>query len=227
MSNRSDIAVALRQLRQRASLTVRALAAAVGLSSSGYAFYEREFKQAALPLSLVEKLMPVLTSRGVDAAAVLALGGLGPGAAGGLFAGEALMLRASDWLLVDVFDMARGVPGLNDPLYEQPIRRSAFAFARRDDLAVVIVGGDAMAPTILGGDTIVADLRARSIGPNGLYLVAWQGDPTLHLRRAERQAGSSAITLTADNPHYKSDLTVDERQVVVLGRILTHEKRIG
>ncbi|MBV8589956.1 MAG: helix-turn-helix domain-containing protein [Acetobacteraceae bacterium] len=73
-------ALGLKRLRERAGLTVRALAHALGLPSSTYASYER-YKKDHLPISLVPALRPALIGRGapqIIETELLALAGLAP-----------------------------------------------------------------------------------------------------------------------------------------------------
>lgn len=73
------VSAQLRMIRERAGLTVRALAEAIEAPLSSYSSYEREtFKQPWLPMKLVRRLMPHLVGRGVPPiteADVLALAG--------------------------------------------------------------------------------------------------------------------------------------------------------
>lgn len=73
----------LKRLREstRPKLSVRGMAAELGMTPSSYGHYEelRTFKKPFLPMDLVRKLLPVLSSRGIPEAEVLALGGVDTG----------------------------------------------------------------------------------------------------------------------------------------------------
>lgn len=70
----------LKALRSMAEpkLTVRGLAAEIGMQPSTYAAYEdpKKFKKPVLPLDLVKKLAPVFENRGVAKSEVFSLAGL-------------------------------------------------------------------------------------------------------------------------------------------------------
>lgn len=74
----------LKALRVRAALSVRGMAALLGMSSSGYLHYEtaERFKDPYLPLKLAEEIAEILKPRGVNSAEVLALAGIAPGPGG-------------------------------------------------------------------------------------------------------------------------------------------------
>ena len=59
-------------------MSVRALAEALGMPASSYAFYEdpKKFKKAYLPIELMKSLMMHLAPNGVDQRAILELAGL-------------------------------------------------------------------------------------------------------------------------------------------------------
>lgn len=67
----------LKALRERAGLSVRAMADLVGMSSSGYSHYETpaRFKDAFLPMRIAQDIARALEPRGIDQAQVMALAG--------------------------------------------------------------------------------------------------------------------------------------------------------
>lgn len=70
----------LKELRNAAvpKLTVRAMAEALGVESSSYAYYEdaKKFKKPILPFDLAKKISVILGERGVDPSKVMQLAGL-------------------------------------------------------------------------------------------------------------------------------------------------------
>ena len=70
----------LKELRNAAAprLTVRAMAEALGVESSSYAYYEdaKKFKKPILPFDLAKKISVILGERGVDPSKVMQLAGL-------------------------------------------------------------------------------------------------------------------------------------------------------
>lgn len=72
-----DIPHRLKALREAAGLSIRALAAELGMSSSGYAHYETpsRFKDAYLPMQMAQDLARILAAHGVSPDEVMALAG--------------------------------------------------------------------------------------------------------------------------------------------------------
>src|SRR5258708_24826708 len=67
----------LKLLRQRAGLSIRQVAEALGMEhGSSYQHYEDRFKKPLMPLDLVLKLVPIFEPRGVEAAELFALAGV-------------------------------------------------------------------------------------------------------------------------------------------------------
>lgn len=77
MTENAETIRRLKALRERAGLSIRALAHELGMSSSGYAHYEtpERFKDAYLPVDVAQRLGPVLQRHGVPAEDVYALTG--------------------------------------------------------------------------------------------------------------------------------------------------------
>jgi hypothetical protein len=77
-------ALSLKALRERArpKLSVRGMAAALGMSPSKYTHYEnpKTFKKSYLPMDMVRELVPILGAHNIAEADVLALGGVEAGA---------------------------------------------------------------------------------------------------------------------------------------------------
>lgn len=73
-----SVAPRLKEVRERAGLTVRAMAEALGRPSSSYAAYEdpKKFKKPILPFDLAKQIAEVVEGRGVSRAEVMQLAGL-------------------------------------------------------------------------------------------------------------------------------------------------------
>lgn len=93
----------LKALRSQAQpkITVRGLAAAIGMQPSTYAAYEdpKKFKKPVLPLDLVKKLAPVFMERGIKKSDVFSLAGL-TGDLETLIKSDTGDSENSDWLTV-------------------------------------------------------------------------------------------------------------------------------
>lgn len=77
----SDIPHQLKALRESAGLSIRKLAAELGMSSSGYSHYETpaRFKDQFLPMQIARDLARVLGPYGIQPDHVMKLAGTGPG----------------------------------------------------------------------------------------------------------------------------------------------------
>ena len=77
MVETSAVSRQLKLLRQRAGLSIREVAHALGMENgSSYQHYEDRFRRPFLPLELVQKLTPIFAGKGVDAAELYALAGI-------------------------------------------------------------------------------------------------------------------------------------------------------
>lgn len=66
----------LKQLRERANLSVRRMAEALdGMAPSSYQHYEDKFKREFLPYDFVKKIVTVLVPLGIDETDIIALAG--------------------------------------------------------------------------------------------------------------------------------------------------------
>ncbi len=90
MSEISQAARRLKLLRERAGLSMRAVSEALGWTLTRYQHYEDRYRRPYLPLDLARLLADVFAPRGVPAADVLALAGIGadPGLPPGKTAAE-------------------------------------------------------------------------------------------------------------------------------------------
>lgn len=75
MATESKSAKALKALRARSGLSVRALADLLEMSPSSYQYYEDDYKKPYLPRELVDKLTEHLSISGIDRAEIDALAG--------------------------------------------------------------------------------------------------------------------------------------------------------
>jgi len=76
MSEISEAARRLKQLRERSGLSMRQVADALGWSLTRYQHYEDRYKRRWLPLDLTRQLGALFESRGIDPQELLALAGL-------------------------------------------------------------------------------------------------------------------------------------------------------
>lgn len=85
-----------------------------------------------------------------------------------------------------------------------------------DNLAVMQVLGDSMAPTLRSGDTTLIDPTARQIEDDRIYLIENAGN--LLLRRLQLEIGGR-LRIMADNPLHH-EFTVASDEITVRGRVV-------
>src|SRR5579862_5052937 len=77
MAEPTPVSRCLKLLRQRAGLSIRQVAEALGMEhGSSYQHYEDRFKKPLLPLDLILKLVPIFEPRGIEAGELFALAGV-------------------------------------------------------------------------------------------------------------------------------------------------------
>ena len=79
MTEISEAARRLKELREQAGLTMRAVSEALGWSLTRYQHYEDRYKRRFLPFELARDLEAIFTPHGVESGAVLSLAGIEPG----------------------------------------------------------------------------------------------------------------------------------------------------
>lgn len=79
MTEISEAARRLKELREQAGLTMRAVSEALGWSLTRYQHYEDRYKRRFLPFELARDLEAIFTPHGVESGAVLQLAGIEPG----------------------------------------------------------------------------------------------------------------------------------------------------
>lgn len=141
----------LKDIRNRAGLTVRAIAHLMDMSSSGYSHYENpaRFKDAFLPMDIARKIAAITAPRGIDPAEVMALAGLsaplptdGPDHRAG-------------------FREADATPFLGAPGHEADFARLITQLApRTTNSGSYRISRDMLGIGLLAGDVVVVDRRA-------------------------------------------------------------------
>jgi len=79
MTEISEAARHLKELREQAGLTMRAVSEALGWSLTRYQHYEDRYKRRFLPFELARDLEAIFAPHGVESGAVLQLAGIEPG----------------------------------------------------------------------------------------------------------------------------------------------------
>lgn len=223
----SPAARRLKQLRQRAGLSIREVAQALGMEhGSSYQHYEDRFRKQLLPLELVQKLVTLFAPGGVDPAELYALAGVNgtgerplvspsPRADGtGLLRIEELDVRAS---------AGGGLAGDHENVvaeWQLPsgvIRQ--YSTAPAAELRIITVMGDSMEPTLLPGQRVLVDAGNRTPSPPGIFVV-WDG-LGLVVKRIQVLPHSEPprVKITSDNAKYDPyERTLDE--AYIQGRVI-------
>jgi phage repressor protein C with HTH and peptisase S24 domain len=183
------------------------------------AAYVQQYLQRGTPRRLGERERGLLARYfGVDEAL---LGG--PGNRATLSAEMAIVPR------IEVGASAGG-GGLSDEGVAVP-----FAFDRRwlrrmsaqpDQLAIIQVEGDSMAPTLAHGDDIMVDnADAADRLRDGIYVL--RRDGVLLVKRLARGASHDCVTIISDNAAYPAAVDVPIASLTLVGRVIWTARRIG
>ncbi len=87
-----------------------------------------------------------------------------------------------------------------------------------ENLAILKVYGDSMAPTLLNGDDVLVDMSVKHIGRDGLYVLA--ADHEVQVKRVSRSPLDKSLSISSDNPAAQSWAGVSDENVFVLGRVI-------
>lgn len=99
--------------------------------------------------------------------------------------------------------------------------RSLFGNRPQQDVKVMTVSGDSMAPTLVSGDRLFVDVSVRHFQTDGVYSFVF--GKTFHLKRLQMQGDKLAVL--SDNPSYEKWYIKEENQdqLYVMGKALIHE----
>ncbi|HUZ74061.1 MAG TPA: S24 family peptidase [Stellaceae bacterium] len=219
MADASPAARKLKLLRQRAGLSIREVAHALGMEhGSSYQHYEDRFRKAHLPLDLMRKLAPIFAKGGVEASELLALAGIdgrsGGGDGGNMLRIEELDVRAS---------AGAGLVGGEERIVAQwqvptEIVRG-YSTAPASELRIITVIGDSMEPALLPGQRVLVDTGDRLPSPPGIFVV-WDGLGLVVKRiQALPHSEPPRVKITSDNAKYDPyERTLEE--AYIQGRVI-------
>lgn len=226
----SKAALSLKRLRERAGLSVRETAEALGRPASSYASYEDKYKKPFLPIDLVHALIPVLAPRGVKAEELFALAGVTkevmpprPRVA----AGKDGAAAGQGNLTIDEVDVRASAGGGAENHGEQKVAewqipRALVHYATNsapERVKIITVIGDSMEPTFRTLDKVMVDTSDVIPSPPGVFVV-WDG-LNLVLKRVQYVPHSDPprVRITSDNDHYSPyERSLDE--AYIRGRVL-------
>jgi transcriptional regulator with XRE-family HTH domain len=208
MAEAASVSRRLKQLRQRAGLSIREVAHALGMEhGSSYQHYEDRYRKPLLPLEFAQRLIPIFGAKGIDAAELYALAGVdGSG-------GRALAAKSEDagTLRIEELDVRAsagdGLTGDNEKVVaEWRVPSEVVRFystAPAAELRIITVLGDSMEPTLQPGQRVVVDTGDKTPSPPGIFVV-WDG-LGLVVKRVQVLAHSepTRVRITSDNPKYE------------------------
>jgi len=151
-------------------------------------------------------------------------------------AGHNFDLNGEAYCLVPVYDAraAAGPGALNAPTPE-PLHHNVFrkewlkgvTSAQPKDLAVMRVAGDSMWETLHDGDFILVDRTIKRCARDGLYVVRFSTDDELMVKRLLRHAGTGLLILKSDNAAYGSQVTMNDEDLFIEGRVIWLGRNLG
>src|SRR5579864_6314820 len=221
----------LKQLRQRAGLSIRQVAQALGMEyGSSYQHYEDRFKKPLLPLELVLKLVPIFAPAGIDAGELYALAGVdatGERPVSTIATGPAKSEAAGRILRIPELDVRAaagdGLTGGGEKIVDEWSLPSGmvrhYSTAPASDLRIITVMGDSMEPTLQPGQRILVDTGDRNPSPPGVFVV-WDG-LGLVVKRCQVVPHSAPprVRITSDNAKYDAyERTLTE--AYIQGRVI-------
>jgi hypothetical protein len=98
--------------------------------------------------------------------------------------------------------------------------------ASSSDLSIIRVRGDSMFPTLTDGDDIMVDRSLRGARVlDGIYVL--RRDDTLAVKRIAVHPGSRRLTISSDNPAYRTWPECDPSEIDVIGRVVWAGRKIS
>jgi len=193
---------------------------------SSYQHYEDRFRKQYLPLEFVQRLVPIFTKAGADAADVYALAGV-DATGGHPLRGPGLGSEADRVVRIEELDVrasaGAGLTGENERVVDRWYIPNAIirghSAAAPTDLRIITVMGDSMEPALQPGQRILVDTGDRKPSPPGIFVV-WDG-LGLVVKRVQMLAHSEPprVKITSDNPKYDPyERTLDE--AYIQGRVI-------
>ena len=209
-----DIRATLERLKQQNGASYAALSRMLGRNAA----YLQQFVKRGTPARLDERDRALLASFfGVDEALL-----------GGPLSSNSSMVQ------VKRLDVAASAgPG---SVIEREVQLGAYSFdsawlrgvsrARPEDLSIIRVAGDSMAPTLIEGDDVLVDqsIGGRAIR-DGVYVL--RRDETLMVKRLAVAPNAATLTISSDNAAYPtwSDCPFDS--IAVVGRVVWTGRKLG
>jgi phage repressor protein C with HTH and peptisase S24 domain len=113
-----------------------------------------------------------------------------------------------------------------EPIYEMGFSKEllgALTSARNEELAVIIVRGDSMLPTLMDGDQMLVDITQRNTNRDGMFILRY--DDVLRVKRIDVNPANLRLRVKSDNPGYES-FEVNPADLDVIGRVVWVGRRV-
>jgi transcriptional regulator with XRE-family HTH domain len=90
---------------------------------------------------------------------------------------------------------------------------------QHNDIILLTVRGDSMAPTLNNNDLVLVDMRANKVEDNAIYVLQLNG--ALVIKRVQRKFNGTVV-IKCDNPAYEDEFLTPEEahHLAVLGRVV-------
>lgn len=109
------------------------------------------------------------------------------------------------------------------PFRAQQLTRVTTAPLER--LAVIMVRGDSMDPTLANQDHVLVDTTVNRVGRDGIYILALEDE--LLVKRCWIELDSGDIIVKSDNPQYGEQRVTDKERIDVKGRVVWIGRALG
>ena len=109
------------------------------------------------------------------------------------------------------------------PFREQQISR--LTNANYDSLAVILVRGDSMEPTLSNQDQVLVDTSVTKISTDGIYIIALEDD--LLVKRCKVDLNTRDVLVISDNEKYPMDRVTKRSKLDVKGRVIWIGRALG
>lgn len=108
----------------------------------------------------------------------------------------------------------------------EPIWLRRITRARPDELSIIKVVGDSMAPTLADGDDVLVDQsEAGRALRDGIYVL--RRDDALMVKRLAVAPTSATLTISSDNPAYPTWRDCPLDSIALVGRAIWSGRRLG
>jgi hypothetical protein len=231
MSDLGPIPLRLKALREHAGLSVRAMAEALEMPSSSYAFNEdiKKFKKPLLPVPLATKIADVLEHHDVPRHLVMALAGMSP--TGEIMAQPEDLADQLDAVLLDEIEVGYSMGGGADvaefPIVQKvPFSRSWLASLTQSPPSELFVArgeGDSMMPTLLDGDIVIIDRAQRSLRQQDrIWAVVYGG---FSMIKRLRGLPDGTLQINSDNSAV-TPIHASDGEAFLIGRVVAVVRRM-